>query len=50
MMTSTHDRDIRDEFMNITLLLLGVGLWALIVAGDLCPAACRTLSCLTSLS
>lgn len=37
MMTSTHDRDIRDEFMNITLLLLGIGLWALIVAGDLLP-------------
>ena len=36
-MTSTHDRDIRDEFMNITLLVLGIGLWALIVAGDLLP-------------
>ena len=37
MMTATHERDIRDEFMNITLLLLGIGLWALIAAGDILP-------------
>ena len=36
-MTPTHERDIRDEFMNITLLLLGVGLWLLIAAGDILP-------------
>ena len=36
-MTAAHQRDIRDEFMNITLLLLSLGLWALIVAGDILP-------------
>lgn len=34
-MTPTHERDIRDEFMNITLLLLSVGLWAFIAAADI---------------
>lgn len=38
-MTPTHERDIRDEFMNITLLLLSVGLWAFIVAGDILPVS-----------
>ena len=38
-MTPTHERDIRDEFMNITLLLLSVGLWGLIVAGDILPGS-----------
>ncbi|MCY4062157.1 MAG: ATP-binding protein [Chloroflexi bacterium] len=36
-MTSTPDRDMRDEFFNITLLLLSIGMWAFIVAGDLLP-------------
>ncbi|MCY3797616.1 MAG: ATP-binding protein [Chloroflexi bacterium] len=38
-MTATHERDIRNEFLNITLLLLSLGLWAFIFAGDILPGS-----------
>lgn len=38
-MTVSHERDVRDEFLNITLILLALGLWALIVAGDILPGS-----------
>lgn len=38
-MTTTHERDIRNEFLNITLLLLSVGLWGFIFAGDILPGS-----------
>ena len=36
-MTSAQESNIRDEFMNITLLLLSLGMWCLILAGDILP-------------
>ncbi len=39
MMTAAHERDIRDEFMNITLILLAIGLWGLVAAGDILPGS-----------
>ena len=38
-MTSAQERDFRGEFMNISLILLAIGLWALIVAGDILPGS-----------
>lgn len=38
-MTTTHERDIRNEFLNITLLLLSVGLWGFVFAGDVLPGS-----------
>ena len=38
-MTVTHERDTRNEFLNITLLLLSLGLWGLIFAGDILPGS-----------
>lgn len=38
-MTATHERDIRNEFLNITLLLLSLGLWGFIFAGDVLPGS-----------
>ena len=35
----TYKSDIRDEFMNITLFLLSMGLWCLILAGDILPGS-----------
>ena len=35
--STNHENDIRDEFMNITLVLLSFGLWCLILAGDILP-------------
>ena len=43
-MTSSHERDIRDEFLNITLLLLGIGMWCLILAGDILPGSLPNLA------
>ena len=42
-----YDDDIRDEFMNITLLLLSLGLWCLILAGDLLPGKLPDIVLLT---
>ena len=38
-MTSAQESAIRDEFMNITLLLLSLGMWCLIMAGDILPGS-----------
>ena len=38
-MYRAHERAIRHEFMNITLLLLSLGMWCLILAGDLLPGS-----------
>ncbi len=38
-MTASHERDIRNEFLNITLLLLSLGLWGFIFAGDILPGS-----------
>ena len=38
-MTAKHERDIRNEFLNITLLLLSLGLWGFIFAGDILPGS-----------
>ena len=37
--SGTHESTIRDEFMNITLVLLCVGMWSLILAGDILPGS-----------
>ena len=39
MMSTTHERGIRDEFLNITLLLLIFGLCCLVLAGDILPGS-----------
>ncbi len=38
-MNPAQQRDTRDEFFNITLLLVSLGLWSLVVAGDLLPGS-----------
>ena len=38
-MTSANESAIRHEFMNITLLLLSIGMWGLILAGDILPGS-----------
>ena len=37
--TAIHESDIRNEFMNITLLLLSFGMWCLILAADILPGS-----------
>lgn len=37
--TSSHENAIRNEFMTITLVLLGIGMWCLILAGDVLPGS-----------
>ena len=43
-MPATHEGDIRHEFLNITLLLLGIGMWCLILAGDILPGSLPNLA------
>ena len=43
-MHATHEGDIRHEFLNITLLLLGVGMWCFILAGDVLPGSLPNLA------
>ena len=43
-MPATHEGDIRHEFLNITLLLLGMGMWCLILAGDILPGSLPNLA------
>ncbi len=38
-MTSASESAIRNEFMNITLLLLSLGMWCLVLAGDILPGS-----------
>ncbi len=43
-MPARHEGDIRHEFLNITLLLLGLGMWCLILAGDILPGSLPNLA------
>ena len=43
-MPATDEGDIRHEFLNITLLLLGIGMWCLILAGDILPGSLPNLA------
>jgi len=43
-MPATHEGDIRHEFLNITLLLLGTCMWCLILAGDILPGSLPNLA------
>lgn len=43
-MPATNEGDIRHEFLNITLLLLSLGMWCLILAGDVLPGSLPNLA------
>ncbi len=43
-MPATYEGDIRDEFLNITLLLLSIGMWCFILAGDILPGSLPNLA------
>lgn len=43
-MPATDEGDIRDEFLNVTLLLLSIGMWCLILAGDILPGSLPNLA------
>ena len=43
-MPATHEGDIRHHFLNTTLLLLSIGMWCFILAGDILPGSLPNLA------